>query len=158
MKSKAMIVIGFILGLLVGAVATFVFMGINTRKVMAIYADAQLLEMAVNADLIRAGKGDKLLERYDVAIPRNAAQFADYHWKYLRGNQKHAALWAVQRYYEDNPSVAVPPELQPILGSLPPRPRSSCGLRREDAAESKAEANADTGETAAPGEQENASN
>ena len=152
MKIKAMIVIGFILGLFVGAVATLVLMGINTRKVMAIYADSQLLEMAVNANLLRAGKGADLLERYDVAIPRSAAQFADCHRKYLEGNQRHSALWQVQRYYENNTSVAVPRELQPILGSLPPRPLSSCELERKDAAGTNAEPNADTGESTAPGE------
>ena len=155
-KSTTMIVIGFVVGLLVGAVATFVFMGINTRKVMAIYADAQLQEMAVNAHLLRSGKSETLLRHYDDAIPAQVIQLADYHRRFL--SHPNATLWTVQMYYESNPSVAIPARIQAILDSLPPRPPSSSELGREGRGEENSEADADTRATPAPSGQENASN
>jgi hypothetical protein len=131
-KSKAVIVGASVVGLLVGAVAAFVFMGVNTRKVMALFASAQLQEMAVNAHLIRTGRAAQLLERYDAAIPQNAVQFDVHHRKYVPSNM---ALWSVQMYYERNPSVPVPSEIKPIFDSLPPRPPSACDVRFEDAAD-----------------------
>lgn len=130
MSSKVKIAMAFAVGLLSGGVAASVMMGISYRKVIAIYADAQLLEMAVNANLLRAGQGERLLARYDRVIPQNALQFANCHQKYLQGKQRHVALWEVQKYYQSNPSVAMPREIEPILGSLPPRPPSSCAIER----------------------------
>jgi len=141
MKAKLKIGLVFVGALFLGAIAMAIFMGINTQRVMAIYADAQLQEMAINAHLIRAGKTAGLLERYDVAIPHNTVQFAACHRRYAQGN---AALWAVERYYESNPSVPVPAEIVPILDALPPGPPTSCELKqRADEPAAPAEANAE---------------
>ena len=117
------ILAAFGLGLLLGLVGMFLFMGINTKRVMAVYAEAQLLEMAVTACTLRAGMHDDLLERHDRQLPRMALQFSRVHREHLKGNQAHAALWLIQRYYDLNPSVPVPADLVPILDSLPPDPR-----------------------------------
>ena len=92
MKGKAKILTVFVLGVLLGFVGMFVFMGINTRKVMAIYADVRLWEMASNARLLRAGRAESLLDRYDDAIPRSVLYFSKEHRRFLKGNQAHAAL------------------------------------------------------------------
>lgn len=145
-KGKAKIVTAFVLGLLLGLVGMFVLMGMNTRKVMAIYADAQLLEMAANARLLRSGQGETLLRRYDDAIPRNALYFHKHHRGFLKGKQAHAALWQVQRYYESNPSLKTPADIKPILDALPPRPVSSCEIKGEVPVQKKAQEDNETAE------------
>jgi thiol-disulfide isomerase/thioredoxin len=131
-KTKAMVAVGFVVGLLVGAVAACIFMGINTRKVMAVFGEARLMEMVSNAALLRQGRGADLLEAYDVAIPSYAVDFAQSDRAYVQGDRRNLALWWVQRYYESNPSAAVPPELQAILDSLPPRPLSAGEKRLQE--------------------------
>ena len=134
----------FVLGLLVGVVGMFLFMGINTQKVMAIHAEAQLFEMADNARLLRGGRGEMLLNRYDDVIPNTVLSFNQYHRRFLKGTQAHAALWQVQRYYESNPSLKLPSDIKPILEALPPRPVSSCETRCEVPVQKKAQENNDT--------------
>ncbi len=138
MNGKAKILTIFVLGLLLGTAGTFLFMGINIRKVMAIHADAQLFEMAVNARSLRAGSGEVLLDRYDDAIPSSAISFHNYHRTYLKGDHANAALWQVQRYYESNPSLKTSPEIESILAALPPRPLTVCEVNQEELTHTKA--------------------
>lgn len=116
--------VGLLVGLLIGWVTMFVFMGINTKKVMAIYADSALLEMAVNARQIRAGQADALLDRLDRATPLMVVQFDKVDRKFSKSS---GALWQVQRYYSENPSLSVPDQVKRILDSLPPDPYRSIG-------------------------------
>ena len=154
MKGKAKILAAFALGLLVGVVGMFLFMGINTRKVMAIYADAQLLEMAANASLLRSGQAETLLGRYEDSIPRTVLYFENYHRRFLRGTQAHAALWQVQRFYELSPSLEAPADIKPVLDALPPRPVSSCEIGQRASEERKADQNDNAAEPNAPADAE----
>ena len=122
-KGKAKILGAFVLGLLLGTVGMFLFMGISSKRLMAVYTDGALLEMAQTANALRNGRDDDLLKRYDAAIPQMAVHFDRLFRKYLKGNEAHETLWVIQRYYDRNPSVPVPADLEPILDSLPPDPR-----------------------------------
>jgi len=118
-----------VLGVLIGGVATFVFMGYQTRRVMAIYAEAALLEAATDARLLAGGKSQAVLDRKDAAMGNMVLGFAAQHARYLRQDRKVAALWVVQRYYDECPSSGPSPEAKAILDALPPRPPTSCQFK-----------------------------
>ncbi len=136
-KGKAKVLTAFVVGLLLGTAGMFLFMGVNMGKVMAIHADAQLFEVAVNARLLRAGSSEVLLDGYDYAIPRKAIRFHNDHRTYLKGERANEALWQVQRYYESNPSLKPPPELKSILAALPPRSLTACEVEQKDITQTK---------------------
>jgi len=148
MKGKAEVLVAFVLGLLLGIVGMFRFMGTNTQRVMAINAEAQLHKTAANARLLRTGQGETLLNHYDEAIPKDALAFHKEHRRLLKGQRAHAALWQVQRYYETSPSARIPADIRPVLGALPPRPVSRCEIRQ------KAPVQKETHEGDEPAEQE----
>jgi hypothetical protein len=129
MKTRIKLVVSFTVGLLVGLAIMFVLMGVNARKLMAYYASAQLGEMAMNARQLRAGQMEDVLKRYDLSLPTMTVLFENEHGKFLNDQQKTGALWAVQRYYSDNPSLIVPDNAKAILDSLPPRPPTACELK-----------------------------
>jgi hypothetical protein len=128
MKTKIRLTVSFIVGLLLGLGIMCVLMGINARRIMAHYASVQLGEMAMNARQLRSGQVEAILKRYDESLPTTVMLFEKEHAKFLDDNQRIGTLWAVQRYYSDNPSLSIPEDTKAILDSLPPRPLTKCEL------------------------------
>ena len=118
-----------LLGVLIGGVAAFLFMGYQTRRVMAIYAEAALLEAATDARQLTAGRSHAVLDRKNAALGNMVLGFEAEHARYLRQDRKVATLWVVQRYYDECPSSSPSPEVKAILDDLPPRPPTSCTLK-----------------------------
>ena len=56
----------------------------------------------------------------------------------LENNSRYTSLWQIQKYYEI-PGDQIPSQLKSILESLPPRPLSSCELKRLEEAKSPVE-------------------
>ena len=115
-----------VVGMLLGGVGVFILMGLATRRVMAIYANAALIETATDVRQLRAGQLNKVLERKEAALPGMVMCFEHEHARYMPQEQRLGVLWAVQACYSENPSLNPPPEVKAILDGLPPRPPRCC--------------------------------
>lgn len=129
MSGKAKTVAALVLGSLIGGVLSFFVMGYQTRKIMAIYAEAALFGAAIDARQLAAGQSHAVLQRKNDAMPNLALRFEREHARYLPQNQRVAALWEVQRCYSENPSPGLPSEVKAILDGLPARPPTRCELK-----------------------------
>ena len=107
--------------------------GQQVRKIMALDATAALMEMAIDARQLSANKADAMLQRKIAALPDLVVIFDQHHARHLPEDQRIAALWGVQRFYEENPSVKLPARAKAILDALPPRPPTSCELEAASA-------------------------
>jgi hypothetical protein len=95
----------------------------------------------VDARQIYNGKADETLERKTQAIPVLVQQLNSVHRRYLSESQYYGTLWSVGRFYEAI-ETGIPQSIQPIMQSIPPRPKTSCELRGAcvDFAESQGDA------------------
>ena len=75
---------------------------------------------------LKAGKAETLEKDLEARIPELAIGVPKLVENPQRLNQ---ILWAVQRFYVEN-QVPVPEQLRPLLESLPPRPPTSCDIKR----------------------------
>jgi hypothetical protein len=128
MKQKWKLLAACVCGMLIGSAATFIFMGHQVRWLMAFFAEGRLVEVAQDARLIRTGRSDAVLKQKDEAIPLLALTFEREHAKYVTPEARLGVMWAIQRYYSDNPSIITTPELKAVLDALPPRPLTCCEL------------------------------
>ena len=119
-----------VLGMLIGGVLAVLIMGYQTRRIMATYAEAALAEMADDVRQISGGNTNAVLQRKNDAIPDMVLTFEKFHAGYVPPDERVFALWAVQRYYDSNPSLSLPSEVKAILDALPPRPPTSCELKQ----------------------------
>jgi hypothetical protein len=146
MKGKVKGLLLFLLGLVIGGVGGFVYMAVQYNKMMALWYGTRVVEMATNAHQVRRGQEREVLKRIDMTLPSVAMTYATL----FRSSPGYAGtLWTVQRYYEENPGLQVPPDLKAVLSMLPPRPLTSCELRKTQAASSEpadAAATAPTGQ------------
>jgi len=135
---KRLLKIGLILliGIIIGAGTTVFVMGRQVRWLIAFFHETRMVEIANDARLIRAGRAAELLAMKDAAVPQLVVQLEREHARYLTNEERIRCLWAVQRYYKDNPHLTVPAEVEAILEKLPPRPPTSCEIKAAEAAAS----------------------
>ena len=117
----------FVAGAVLGAVLT----SIQWNKTMSRFAATALNEIAVDARQIHSGKAEETLQRKMDAIPGLVQQLDFVHRRYLPESELNGALWSVSRFYEDV-KTGVPASIQPIMESLPPRPKTSCELNQSN--------------------------
>lgn len=129
MKRKFLLFAIFIVGTFIGFVSCFLLLGSKGYSALSHFTSLRLMEMAVDVRELRAGQADRILERYDEAIPQLILQFDKFYTKGLPQEQINSTLWAFQRYYSDNSSLEIPAEIKPILEALPPRPLTSCEIK-----------------------------
>ncbi|HAU36849.1 MAG TPA: hypothetical protein DCX07_03940 [Phycisphaerales bacterium] len=126
MKNKIKLTLALLIGAVLGGVGMFLYGGVATKKIMALYAQAVLTETAVDARQLRKDRADEVLKRKEVALPEMIRTFEKYHRCDLPAEQGNGALWAVQRYYAENPGISAPSDIKVILDALPPRPLTQC--------------------------------
>ena len=93
---------------------------------------SQLSEVTNTAYMIRAGRQDELVKNAEASIAQ-CVVVADATWG--DSEQRLGSFWFVQRYYEKF-NLEVPADVKPILAKLPPRPLTSCQLKRPQTLES----------------------
>ncbi len=123
MKLWAIGVTCLLLGLVLGASATFLyFREMNNRSYQDMHSIMMLDQLNV-LNHIRSGKEEKLAGHLEEMLPVWALDIP----KVITTPQSATnILWQVQRYYEEH-GVTVPEQIKPLLDSLPPRPPSACG-------------------------------
>ena len=121
-KGIGIFLLGFLAGgILLGGLALWNFSRFCIRQYYS-----QIQDMTNTAFMIRAGRTDELLKNIDSAIPWCVAAANKF-----RGDSKERlqCFWFVQKYY-DRFDINVPEKIQPILSGLPPRPLTSCDIKK----------------------------
>jgi hypothetical protein len=132
MKTGLKMTIFFLAGCLIGAVVGSGFIAWQYYKVFKWQYSTQVLDQANVAREIYAGKSKELADRIVQSLPQYVIAVNK---MYGRDKKKLPILWLVKRVYKEN-SISIPDEISAILDSLPPKPPSSCELRRTKSAES----------------------
>ncbi len=122
-KRLLVAVLFLVIGMIVGAIGA----SILWQKMTARFTAASVLEMAVDAYEIQAGRAEAVLRRKAKAIPGFVQQLDSMYRRHMTESEYNAALWAVARFYEGVES-GVPPAIRPIMEALTPRPKTSCEL------------------------------
>ncbi len=113
----------------IGCIVGFVLGSLNSFWAISFFTSSALTEMAIDVQQLQQGHGDAVLERKRDALPVLVQQLEAVHRKFLSQEQWNSALWAVSRCYEDTES-GPPASIKHLLDTLPPRPLSSCEIRR----------------------------
>lgn len=130
LKGVGIFVFGFLAGgILLGGAALW-----NFSRFHVMQYHLQIQEMTNTAFMIRAGRTDELLKNIDSAIPVFVAQANEYEGAW-DSEERLQCLWFIQKYY-DRFDINVPAQIQPILNGLPPRPLTSCDIKKSKAEES----------------------
>jgi len=132
-----------------GCIVGFVLGSLNSYRAISFFASNVLTEMAIDVYELQQGRSDLVLERKRRVLPVLVQQIESCHRKFLSETQWNGTLWAVSRCYEDQES-GPPASIKHLLDALPPRPVSSCEIRRRASAEKKTEAKDSTGEPCVP--------
>jgi len=135
LKVLAFVVIGSIVGFVLGS--------FNSFRAISFFTSSALTEMAIDVQQLQQGHGDAVLDRKRQALPVIVQQLESIHRKFLSQEQWNSALWAVSRCYEDTES-GPPVSIKHLLDELPPRPVSSCQIRRRASEAKKTEENDST--------------
>ena len=127
-KKGALKVIGLIsLGFLAGAIVVGGLLLWYNAVMFANFYYTEMLDATNTAFMIRAGHEKEIIENVESSL-RQSVPFAD-RIRPRNNKERLAALWYVQRYYERF-DINVPAEIQPILKNLPPRPLTSCEIKK----------------------------
>jgi hypothetical protein len=113
------------LGFLTGAVLTGALLVWNYTVMFRNLYYIQILDDINVVSMIRSGRKDELVKQIEANIP----QWVTSTDSILKGNARLDSLWNIQRYYEKY-KLDVPAEIRPILNKLPPRPLTSCELKK----------------------------
>lgn len=109
------------------------------RTVLASFYSTSLTEIAIDAQQLSQEQGDAVLIRKVMALTPLTQSYHKAFFKFMPDNKsRYAPLWQVQKYYEIS-GDEVPSEIKPILDSMPPRPLTSCELKRLEDAETLTE-------------------
>lgn len=118
MRSKAKMAAMFIVGLLIGALVTFIIAGKANQRLWARCVATGLMEQAFIATELHTRRQDDLQRRAEANLP--TAVLAIHQHKELQSvPESQSALRAVKAFYEMN-SVPVPTEIAAILNGLAP--------------------------------------
>ena len=122
---KLKILFSVLAGFVLGVVAMWILVKQTTVKVFANQYLVGVMDQANVALHIRAGKQMELLTNIEAALPSYVLAVDE-------GFRGHAdstnALWMVKAYYERN-KIVIPPEINGIMDSLPPKPPTACQIR-----------------------------
>ena len=129
----------------VGCIIGFVLGSLNSFRVIAFFADNALLGIAIDAHQLQHGHSDSVLERKMRALPVLVQQHESSYRNFLSEKQWNSTLWTVSRCYEDQES-GPPASIKHILDALPPRPLTSCEIKRRASEEKKTQENDSTAE------------
>ena len=132
MKTGLKMTIFFLVGCLIGTVVGGGFIAWQYYKVFRWQYSTQVLDQANIVRQIYAGRSKELADRIVQSLPQYVITVNE---MYGRDKKKLPILWLVKRVYKEN-SIPVPDAISAILDSLPPKPPSSCRLRRTKSAES----------------------
>jgi hypothetical protein len=132
LKATGLMLVGFI----VGAIATGSVFALRSARSFKHEYYAGILRNAHDAYMIRAERESELLEAIDASLRQCIATASAL---YGKDPQRLEAFWLAQRYYKTF-SLPVPPEISPILESMPPRPLTSCELKELGQTRNKATA------------------
>ena len=127
MNSKVKAFLIFVVGLVLGSVATFIVIGKITQRQFAVQYSADVIEQAVLAIELRADKHEEIAQRIETRLPSYI--LAIHQNKELRdAPNAQQALWRVKEFYTVN-SIAVPNEILGILNDIPAEPPTSCCMK-----------------------------
>ena len=114
-----------------GVVAGFVFSQVWwMRGAMSPYYGTSLTEIAIDAQQLHQDMADHVLKRKVMALTPLTQSYYNVFFKFMPDDRsRYNPLWQVRRYYEISGND-VPAPIKPILASLPPRPLTSCELKR----------------------------
>ena len=129
MKMKLTALLLVILGSIIG----FILGTLNSYKAICFFADLALFNMAVDVYDLQQGQCETVLERKKNGLPRLVQQYESDR-KFIPEEQWNGTLWAVARCYEDQEG-GPPASIKHILDALPPRPLTSCDIKRNAAKE-----------------------
>ena len=131
-KLTLLLVVVFVAGGVAGLVAAQILW---MRNAMAPYYGIGLTEIAIDAQQISRNEADEVLKRKVMALTPLTQSYHNVFFKFMPdNNSRYSPLWQVQRYYEIS-GDEIPSEIKPILDALPPRPLTSCELKRLEEAE-----------------------
>ena len=123
MKNWVIGVICLLLGLVLGASASFLyFREMNNRFYQHMHSIMMIDQLNV-LNHIRSGKEETLAGHLEEMLPVWTLDIPNV---ITTPQSATNILWQVQRYYETY-GVTVPEQIKPLLDSLPPRPPSACG-------------------------------
>ena len=137
LKTLSFVVVGCIIGFILGS--------INSYRAIAFFANTALLEIAIDAHQLQNGYSDSVLERKMRAIPILVQQHESSYRNFLSEKQWNGTLWIVSRCYENQES-GPPASIKHILDALPPRPLTSCEIKRRASEEKKTQEKNNTAE------------
>ena len=129
----------------VGCVIGFILGSINSYRAISNFSSITLMEMAVDVHQLQQGQSDSVLKRKRDALPVLVQQLDSFHRRSLSEGQWNSTLWAVSRCYANQES-GPPAGIRPLLDALPPRPLTSCEIRRRATEENGSTAEAATEE------------
>ena len=137
LKTLLLVIIGCVIGFVLGS--------LNSYRGLSIFADNALLEIATDAYQLQHGDSDSVLERKMRALPVLVQYHESSYRNFLSEKQWNSTLWTVSRCYEDQES-GPPASIKHILDALPPRPLTSCEIKRRASEEKKTQENDSTAE------------
>jgi hypothetical protein len=118
MKSRAKVLLVFIGGLLVGALATLLIMSkINRRQFAENYARSVIEQASLGTEL-RANRQDEVTKRIEANLPLYVLTIHRNEWLQTAPDAQ-VALRRVKDFYEMN-SLPIPQEIAGVLNNLPP--------------------------------------
>ena len=141
LKALSFVVIGCIIGFVLGS--------LNSFRAISFFTRSALTGMAIDVHQLQQGHSNSVLERKRHDLPVIVQQLDSCHRKFLSEAQWNSTLWAVSRCYENQES-GPPASIKHLLDALPPRPLTSCQIRRRPSEGKKTEENESTAEPNAP--------
>ena len=118
MKRFFKLAIVFAAGVVVGLIPS-VLIWFNRESLWSNWNCLGLADMSLNALQIKQNKSQEVLRRYEQAIPISIVVVNS---EFRKDPMATNALWAAQRFYEEEPSSPLPEDAKQVLASLPPRP------------------------------------
>ena len=113
----------------VGCIIGFVLGSLNSYRAISFFSSTALTGMAIDVHQLQQGRSNSVLERKRRALPALVQQLESCDRKFLSEAQWNSTLWAVSRCYENQES-GPPASIKHLLDALPPRPLTSCDIRR----------------------------
>jgi hypothetical protein len=125
LKILSFVVLGCIIGFVLGS--------LNSYRAISFFSSTALAGMAIDVHQLQQGRSNSVLERKMRTLPVMVQQL-EHDRKFISEAQWNGTLWAVSRCYENQES-GPPASIKHLLDALPPRPLTSCDIRRSPSEE-----------------------